>query len=84
MTEIVLKNADEVLLGRIDRIARRRGWDMSTALMHLLEQGLHACEGNGEVRFESSEADVLQAAFEALSEVPDDPGFALIGRTARG
>ena len=82
MTEIMLKDVDDVLLDRIGRIARRCGWDMSTALMHLLEQGLDAYEGNGELHFEGGEADVLQAAFEALSDVPDDPGFALIGRPA--
>ena len=80
MTEIVLKDVADVLLDRIGRVARRCGWDLSTALMHLLEQGLNAHEGNGELHFEVGEFDVLQAAFDALSEVPDDPGFALIGK----
>lgn len=84
MTEIVLKNADEVLLDRIGRIASRCGWDLSTALMRLLEQGLHVYEEDAEAHFESTEADVLRAAFDALNDVPDDPGFALIGRTASG
>lgn len=84
MTEIVLKDADDVLLDRIGRIARRRGWDLSTALMHLLERGLDAFEGNGELHFDGGEADVLQAALDAMQEVPDDPGFALIGRTTPG
>jgi len=81
MTEIMLRDVDHVLLDRIDRVARRSGWDLSTTLMHLLEQGLHACEGNGELHFEGGEAAVLQAALDALNAVPDDPGFALIGRT---
>lgn len=80
MTEIMLKDVDDVLLDRIGRIARRCGWDLSTTLMHLLEQGLHAHEGNGELHFDGGEAEVLQAALEALSGVPDDPGFARIGR----
>lgn len=84
MTEITLKDVDDVLLDRIGRVARRCGWDLSTALMHLLEQGLHSYEGNGELHFDGGEADVLQAAFEALSEVPDDPGFALIGKLPAG
>ncbi len=82
MTEIMLRDVDDVLLDRIDRVARRSGWDLSTTLMHLLEQGLHAYEGDGELRFEGGEAAVLQAALDALNNVPDDPGFALIGRTA--
>lgn len=81
MTEIVLKDVDDVLLDRIGRVARRSGWEMSAALMHLLERGLDACERSGELDFDGGEAQVLQAAFDALSDVPDDPGFALIGRT---
>lgn len=82
MTEIMLRDVDDVLLDRIKRVARRSGWDLLTTLMHLLEQGLHAYEGNGELHFEGGEADVLQAAMEALNDIPDDPGFALIGRAA--
>ncbi|MGO1541498.1 MAG: hypothetical protein ACTHZI_09230 [Luteimonas sp.] len=80
MAEIMLRDVDDVLLDRIGRIASRCGWDLSTALMHVLEQGLHAYEGSGELHFEGGEADVLRAAFEALTDVPDDPGFAMIGR----
>lgn len=80
MNDIVLKNLDEALLERIDRIARRSGWDRSTAAVHLLEQGLNASEGQVVPRLEGGEADVLQAAFAALNDVPDDPGFARIGR----
>lgn len=80
MNDIVLKNLDEALLERIDRIARRSGWDRPTTLMHLLEQGLDVSEGHVVPRLESGEADVLQAAFAALNDVPDDPGFAMIGK----
>ncbi|MGY0560640.1 hypothetical protein ACW7G2_07970 [Luteimonas sp. A277] len=82
MTEVVFRNADETLLDRIERIARRRGWDMSKALTYVLERGLHACEGS-DGAFEGGEAEALQAALEALGNIPDDPGFAMIGRVAR-
>ena len=80
MTDIVLRDADPVLVDRIQRVADARGWTMPRALQHLLEQGLHAVEGDGSVRFDTAEADVLQAAIAALEEVPDDPGYASIGR----
>lgn len=80
MTEIVLTDMDDLLLDRIRQVAGRSGWSLSTTVSHLLEQGLRSYEGTGEVRFEGGEADVLQAALEALSEVPSDPGFAMIGR----
>ncbi|MEP6633760.1 MAG: hypothetical protein ABJA62_06075 [Luteimonas sp.] len=80
MTDIVLKDIDPVLADRIKRVATARGWTMSQALLELLEQGLHTSEGDGAVRFDNSEADVLQAAIAALEAAPDDPGFSLIGR----
>ncbi len=83
MTDIVLKDADPVLVDRIKRVADARGWTMPRALQYLLEQGLHVYEGDGAVRFDTSEADVLQAAIAALEQVPDDPGYAAIGRVAK-
>lgn len=83
MTDIVLKDADPVLVDRIRRVADARGWTMPRALQYLLEQGLHVYEGDGAVRFDNSEADVLQAAIAALEQVPDDPGYAAIGRVAK-
>ena len=50
------------------------------ALLYLLEQGLHVYEGDGSVRFDNDEADALQAMIRALEQVPDDPGYAAIGR----
>lgn len=79
MTDIVLKDIDDVLLERIGRVADRRGWAMSHALLHLLEQGLYAVEGDGRLNFDSSEADVLQAAIAALEGVPDGV-FSKIGQ----
>ena len=80
MTDIVLKDADPVLFDRIRRVADARGWTMPRALQYLLEQGLHVYEGDGSVRLDNSEADALQAAIAALEQVPDDPGYAAIGR----
>ena len=79
MTDIVLKDIDEVLLERIKRVAERRGWALSHALLHLLEQGLYAVEGDGRLSFDNSEADVLQAAISALEGVPDGV-FSRIGQ----
>ena len=80
MTDIVLKDADPVLVDRIRRVADARGWTVPRALQYLLEQGLHVYEGDGSVRLDNSEADALQAAIAALEQVPDDPGYAAIGR----
>ena len=79
MTDIVLKGIDELLLERIRRVADRRGWTLSHALQHLLEQGLYAVEGDGKLGFDTSEADVLQSAIAALEGVPDGV-FSLIGQ----
>ena len=80
MTDIVLKDADPVLVDRIKRVADARGWTLPRALQSLLEQGLHVYEGDGSVRLDNSEADALQAAIAAMEQVPDDPGYAAIGR----
>ena len=79
MTDIVLKDIDDVLLERIKRVAERRGWTLSRTLLHLLEQGLYASEGDGKLSFDNSEADVLQAAIAALEGVPDGV-YSLIGQ----
>ena len=79
MTDIVLKDIDDILLERIRRVAERRGWPMPHALLHLLEQVLYAVEGDGRLSFDNSEADVLQAAIAALEGVPDGV-FSLIGK----
>jgi len=82
MTDIVLKDIDPTLAERIKRVSEKRGWSLSRTLLELLEQGLHVSEGDGAVRFDNSEADVLQAAIAALEGVPNDPGFAMIGKMA--
>ena len=80
MTDIVLRDIDSVLADRIKRVGEARGWTVHQTILHLLEQGLHVIEGDGKLRFENREADVLQAAIAALEQVPDDPGYSLIGR----
>ena len=80
MTDIILRDVDAVLADRIRRIGEAHGWSPPDTLLHLLEYGLHACEGDGKARLDSAERDVLGSAIQAMEQVPDDPGFALIGR----
>lgn len=79
MTDIVLRDIDALLAERIRRIADARSWALPDTLLFLLEHGLYACE-TGAARLDDSESDVLQNAIAALEQVPDDPGFSLIGR----
>lgn len=79
MTDIVLRDIDEILADRIKRIAEKRGWSMAKTLQHLLEQGLFSYEGDAAVRFETSETDVLTAAIAALEGIPDGT-YSLIGQ----
>lgn len=80
MTDIVLKDVDDVLSERIRRVADLRGWSLPKTLLHLLEQGLYVYEGDGKLSFDHAEADVLQAAIAALENIPDG-AYSLIGQT---
>lgn len=80
MTDIILRDVDAVLAERIRRIGEAHGWSASDTLLHVLEYGLHAAEGDGKARLDPRERDVLGSAIQAMEQVPDDPGFALIGR----
>ena len=80
MTDIVLRDIDVLLYERIRRIGQARGWDMAETLLHVLSHGLQGYEGGSAPVFADAEAHVLEAAIAALEHVPDDPGFALIGR----
>ena len=83
MTEIVLRDIDPVLADRIRRVAEARRWSLPQALLHLLEQGLYAVEADINVRFSDTDSDALKEAIAALEQVPNDPGFSLIGRVDR-
>jgi len=80
MTDIVLRDIDPALKGRIERVARVRGWDVPGALARLLEIGLESVEAALAPDLDGREADVLGGAIAAMERMPDDPGFALIGR----
>ena len=84
MPDIVLRDIDPVLAERLRRVGEQRNWSPGQTLLELLERGLDAVEGDGRMRFDHSEADVLHAAIAAMEGVPDDPGFALIGRAGTG
>lgn len=80
MNQTVLLDIDPVLLERIQRVAAAHGWGQQVAMTHLIEHGLFACEAELAARFDDTDAKVLQAAIAALQDIPDDPGFSLIGR----
>jgi len=83
MTETVVLDIDPLLLERVRRMAASNGWTEQHALVHLLEQGLFACEAELAARFNDTDADALQAAIAALEQIQDDPGFAAIGRAGK-
>lgn len=80
MSDIVLKDIDPVLAERIRNVSQVRGWGLPETLQWLLEQGLHACEQGTAVSLDEGESGALAEAIAALEQVPDDSGFALIGR----
>lgn len=80
MSETILLDIDPVLLERVRRFAATKGWSQPVAITHLIEHGLFSCEVDVAVGLDDTDADVLQAAIEALEKVDDDPGFSLIGR----
>jgi hypothetical protein len=80
MSEIVLRDIDPVLAERIRRVAESRRMGLPQALLYLLEQGLFAAEADMSVRFNDRDSDALLEAIAALEQVPNDPGFSLIGR----
>lgn len=80
MSDIILHDIDPVLADRIQRISHGRGWSLPDTLLRLLEHGLQVCEGKGAPRLNDRESGALEAAVCALEQVPNDAGFALIGR----
>ena len=81
MTDIVLHDIEAILADRIHRISEARGWSLPDTLLRLLEHGLDVYEGDGRSLLDEYEAGALELAIAALEQVPNDPGFALIGRT---
>lgn len=80
MSEIVLRDIDPVLAERIRRVAEARRMGLPEALLYLLEQGLFVVETEMTVRFNDRDSNALLEAIAALEQVPNDPGFSLIGR----
>ena len=80
MTDIVLRDIDTGLQSRIEAVANAHGWDVPRALTHLLELGLAAAGHKPPPDWDGEEAGVLARAIAAMEQVPNDPGFALIGR----
>lgn len=80
MTHTVLLDISPLLLERIHRVATALGWGQQDAMVQLIEHGLFACESDLAARFDATDAQVLEAAIAALRQIPDDPGFSLIGR----
>ena len=82
MTDIVLKDIDPVLTERIRNASQTRGWGVPETLQWLLEKGLDVFEQGQGVSLDGSQSGALEAAIAALEQIPDDPGYALIGRAA--
>lgn len=80
MIHTVLLDVGPVLLERIQRVAAAHGWGQQDAMIHLIEHGLFVCETDLAARFDATDAQVLEAAIAALQQIPNDPGFSLIGR----
>lgn len=77
----MLRDIDDTLQQRIERVAQRHGWSLPQALSQLLEAGLQAHDGPAvQGALDGSENEVLVRAIAALERLPNDPGFALIGR----
>lgn len=80
MTDLVLRDLSPDLAGRLRRLAEAQGITTHAVLVEVLEQGLRACEDALRRRLDAEEEDALRRAISALQQVPDDPGFGLIGR----
>lgn len=80
MNDIVLRDIDPKLQAHIQQVADAHGWELPRALQHLLELGLAAAGRHAAPDWNHAEAGVLAEAIAAMEQVPNDPGFALIGR----
>jgi plasmid stability protein len=80
MTDLVLRDIDPGLAGRIRTLAEMQGRSVHEAMAQVLEAGVHACEVNLRKQLDLEEEAALKQAIAALEQVPDDAGFGLIGR----
>lgn len=77
----MLRDIDDTLQRRIERVAQRHCWSLPEALAQLLEAGLQAHDGpSAQAALDGGENEVLVRAIAAMERLPNDPGFALIGR----
>lgn len=81
MADLILRDADPDLIERVKRLADLRDCSVQKALVFLLDRGLRAAHPTAGAPA-ALDARVLAEAISALEQVPDDPGFALIGRAA--
>lgn len=80
MTDLVLRDIAPDLSGRIRQLADQQGRTVSEVMAEVLEAGVHECEVRLRRQLDLKEAAALQDAIAAMEQVPDDPGFGLIGR----
>ncbi len=81
MPDLILRDIEPILLDRIRRLADASRSSLEEALLVLLDRGLASSEDSaGDL--DEHVARVLDEAIAALENVPNDPGFALIGRAA--
>jgi len=80
MTDLVLRDLDPGLDGRIRKLAELQGRSVHDVMAEVLETGVSACEVRLRKQLDIEEERALKAAILALEQVPDDAGFGLIGR----
>jgi hypothetical protein len=81
--DLVIRNIEPSLVARVKHVAAARRCSVCEALVFLVHRGLAGTETGhaaGAVELQAIDARVLEEARIALEKVPDDPGFALIGR----
>ena len=80
MTDLVLRDIDPGLAGRMRKLAELQGRNLHDVMAEVLESGVQACETRLRKQLDLQEEAALKQAIAALEQVPDDPGFGLIGR----
>lgn len=78
--ELIVRDVDAELQRRIERYARMKDWDMASVLPLALRTGMQVLELREQRNLASGEDAVLADAIKALEQVPNDPGFGMIGR----